>query len=271
MSLTSEAAVLMALREHFPAGEYAVIPQVPDATSYRKSRTADALVMGLWSSRGIYLHGVEIKVDRYDWSREKKNPKKAEAIAQFCDYWWIAAGNERVVALAELPENWGLLAANDKGKLRSVKAAKRLEPQPITRDFLAGLMRAIEKATVPFEHVETKIAERMAEERTKESRRESSNFRIQELERKYENLKTGVEAFERESGIRIDRYSDYFNTEIGKAVAALRHGADVRVQRQIEQLIKTLESMVKQNQEQLGALQEYAHTVVPSPTLGLAE
>jgi hypothetical protein len=261
----------MALREHFPAGEYAVIPQVPDATSYRKSRTADALVMGLWSSRGIYLHGVEIKVDRGDWSREKKNPLKAETIAQFCDYWWIAAGNERVVELAELPENWGLLAANDKGKLRSIKPANRLEPKPITRDFLAGLMRAIEKATVPFEHVETKIAERMAEEREKVSKLRSQDVQVREIQRRFDDLKSGVDAFERESGIKIDRYGAYFNEEIGRAVALLRHGSNQRVRKQIADLITMLEGMTRQNRESLAAMEEFAHTVVPSPTLGLAE
>lgn len=262
MSLQSESAVLVALREHFPVTEYAVIPQVPNGTSYRKTRTADALVMGLWASRGIYLHGIEIKVDRGDWKREKSNPLKGEEIAQFCDYWWVAAGNDRIVALSELPENWGLLVADDKGKLKRVKPAQRLEPKPITRDFLAGLMRAIEQTTVPFGLVEIKIAERMAEEREKVSKLRSNDYEVKVLQEKYDRLKEGVEAFEQESGIKIDRYGAYFNTEIGKAVATLRHGSDARVKRQVEELIRSLEVMTKQNREMLATLQEYEHTVI---------
>ena len=47
--------------------------------------SGDAVIMSLWPSRGLELHGVEIKVSRADWKREAADPAKAEAIAAYCD------------------------------------------------------------------------------------------------------------------------------------------------------------------------------------------
>lgn len=262
MSLTTEAAVLVALRDHFPNGEFAVIPQVPNGTSMRKTRTADALVMGLWESRGIYLHGVEIKVNRNDWAKEKKNPEKAEAIAKYCDFWWIAAGNERVVATAELPVNWGLLAADPRGKLKIVKRAVQLEPAPITRTFLAGLMRAIDKATVPFDQFDAMFKTKLDAAIAERDKWHNSDTQLARANEQLTNLRNGVEAFEKASGIKIDCYSEYFNGEIGKAVNTIRHGADLRVRGQIESLAQMLENMAKQNGELLATLEEHASKVI---------
>jgi hypothetical protein len=52
--------------------------------------------MSLWPSRGIELHGIEIKVSRNDWLKELGDPAKADEIARFCDRWWVAAGDESI-------------------------------------------------------------------------------------------------------------------------------------------------------------------------------
>ena len=49
----------------------------------------------VWPSRGLYLHGFEIKVHRNDWLRELKNPAKAEEIAGYCHFWWVVATRTR--------------------------------------------------------------------------------------------------------------------------------------------------------------------------------
>jgi hypothetical protein len=105
-----------------PKEAWAVLPQVRNGTGFaRNPRTADVLAMSLWPSRGIFLHGFEIKVSKNDWKTELLNPAKAEAIAQYCGYWWIAAPAD-VVNVFELPVNWGLMAATDK-TLKIVKQA----------------------------------------------------------------------------------------------------------------------------------------------------
>lgn len=56
-------AIRHALRQKFPAQEYALFFEVRSATGFPgRLRSADALAMSLWPSRGLELHGFEIKV-----------------------------------------------------------------------------------------------------------------------------------------------------------------------------------------------------------------
>lgn len=125
------------------APEWAVMTEVASRTGGGggDTRYADAIAMNLWPSRGLAIHGFEVKVYRGDWMRELKNPEKAEAIHRFCDYWWIVAP-DGVVLDGELPEGWGLLSPNNGARLRVVtKAAKVAEPTPAGRGFLAAMLR----------------------------------------------------------------------------------------------------------------------------------
>ena len=48
--------------------EWAFLVQVKNGVGWtRKDRTADALAMSLWPSRGLELHGFELKSRRSDW------------------------------------------------------------------------------------------------------------------------------------------------------------------------------------------------------------
>lgn len=66
--VTAELEVL--LRERYQGRDWAFLLQVPDGTGMAKSRTADALAMGLWPSKGLNLHGFEVKASRSDWLAE---------------------------------------------------------------------------------------------------------------------------------------------------------------------------------------------------------
>src|SRR5690606_13620651 len=96
------------LRERHSGGHWAFVLQVPDGTGSNKGRTADALAMGLWPSKGLDLHGFEIKATRADWLREIDDPTKAEAFAKYCDYFWLVCA-PGVADLPELPASWGML------------------------------------------------------------------------------------------------------------------------------------------------------------------
>jgi len=74
------------LQKRFPSEEYACLPQVRNATGYSSViRTADAIAMSLWPSRGLDLHGFEFKSLRYIrstikwdgnyWNRPRLLPK----------------------------------------------------------------------------------------------------------------------------------------------------------------------------------------------------
>ena len=95
------------LRKRYPSQAWALMWEVGDATGARHSRWADALAMSLWPTHGLRLHGFEIKVSRGDWLRELKDPSKAEAIAQYCDHWWLVTADDSIAKKEELPPNWG--------------------------------------------------------------------------------------------------------------------------------------------------------------------
>jgi len=129
-----------ALRARFAAPEWAIFFEVGDGTGANQHRWADAVAMNLWPSRGLALHGFEIKVSRSDWRTELKNPAKAESVAQYCDYWWIVAP-AGIVPHEDLPETWGLYEVNEAGKITQAVAAGKRQSQPFGRPFLAALLR----------------------------------------------------------------------------------------------------------------------------------
>lgn len=92
-------------------------------------RRIDVVAMGLWRSTGHVVHGIELKVSRSDWLKERRQPQKAEAAVRTCDYWWLAAGDASIVKDGELPEGWGLLVPHGRG-LRAVTQPTR-NPDPV--------------------------------------------------------------------------------------------------------------------------------------------
>lgn len=139
--------VRVALRKAFAAPEYALLFEVADATGARHTRFADAIAMNLWPSRGLTVHGMEIKVDKYDWKRELQNPKKAEAIYQYCDLWSVVTPENGVIDdVKEIPLNWGWIVVRDDGLIKTVKQPERNEAKPLDRLFVAALLRNASKA-----------------------------------------------------------------------------------------------------------------------------
>lgn len=140
------------LRKHFCGPHYAFLPQVRNGTGFtrRTTRTADAVAMGTWPSRGLHLHGIEIKVDLQDFKREIANPAKAEDIAKYCHYWWLAVSHEKVAPLEMVPTNWGLLVVSEDGtQMRVAKQAVLLTPLAPDHPLLASVMRNMAEEYIP--------------------------------------------------------------------------------------------------------------------------
>ena len=132
-----------ALRKRYPMPEWVLMEEVRDAAGFSAGRSADAIAMNTWPSRGLEIHGFEIKASRADWLRELKNPAKAEAIACYCDRWWIVA-NQEVVEVDELPIGWGLLEFKTSGALKEVRLAPKSDDvKPLNRSFVAAMMRRV--------------------------------------------------------------------------------------------------------------------------------
>lgn len=193
--------VVAGLRARFASPEWAFLEQVANGTGARAKRWADAVAMNLWPSRGCEVHGFEVKVSRSDWLTELKDPSKADEVASYCDRWWLAIGDGDIVRPGELPSAWGLIAPDGRGGFAVVKEPGALEPAPLSRGFLAAVLRRATQQVTP-DAVLREVAARAVEaararweEEREEEREQRSDW--------YRSLKEEVEAFEQASGLKI--------------------------------------------------------------------
>lgn len=193
---TSE--VYAALRARFSGPEWAIFFEVASGTGGNSATYADAVAMNLYPSRGLEVHGFEVKVSRSDWQRELRDPGKAEPVFRYCDRWWLVVGDPAIVKPGELPPTWGLMVPHAKG-LKIVTQAPKLGPVSLDRPFFAALARRSSEA--PEAVVEAMVRTRVAEqiERQKPYDRQTLE-RTQEQHRK---LLAQVAAFEQASGVSI--------------------------------------------------------------------
>jgi hypothetical protein len=123
---------------------YAVAEHVRSGAGFDAKRTADFVAMDLWPSKGLCLHGHEVKVSRSDWLVELKQPEKSAEFIPFMDYWWLVVSDKEIVHDGELPAGWGLLAPRG-DQLVVVRSARRVPAQPLSRTRMAALVRAVAK------------------------------------------------------------------------------------------------------------------------------
>lgn len=139
-----EAAIAALLAKLYPAPEYAFLTQVRNQTGYSRAsiRTADAVAFSLWPSRGLAIHGFEIKSHISDLRNELTNPEKAEEIAQYCDYWWVVLAADWT-GLLNIPQSWGVMVVNEaQNGLAVVRQPTKLEDvQPISRSLVFAVFR----------------------------------------------------------------------------------------------------------------------------------
>lgn len=213
-----EGQIMVALRDRYKAPAHAFLPQVRNQTGFRRRvRTADAIAMSLYPSRGLDLHGFEVKVSRSDWIRERDDPEKAEEIARFCNFWWVVVGDPAIVPLDELPPTWGLLVPHGKS-LRAAREAPRNEAvaEP-TRAFLAAILRKAVEVVVPQPEVEALLTKKLEEAMA--ARDTSKDHELRRVKDELAALKASVTEFEAAAGITINRY---YAGAMGRAVSLLR-------------------------------------------------
>lgn len=91
--------------------------------------------------------GHEVKVSRADWLTELRDLSKAERVKRFCNQWYLVVSDAAIVKDGELPEGWGLMVKAGT-KLRTKVKAPKLDPEPLTLDFTAGLAAAIQRTAM---------------------------------------------------------------------------------------------------------------------------
>jgi hypothetical protein len=181
-----------------PEGFY-VVPQVPNSTGAGFKRTADAIMVQTWPSRGLALTGVEYKRSRNDWSRELRNCEKAEPVAAYCHYWLVLAP-KGIVPLGQVPPAWGLYEFDDRDRLFRTKPPPLQDHvKDLDLGFLAAVLRAAERVNrnnavleTDRRELEAKFAERL-------------DARVLERTREHKKLLENVMVFEEASGIKIRR------------------------------------------------------------------
>lgn len=137
--MATAADVRALLRKRYAHPEWALCFEVANGTGAAARRYADAVAMNLFPSRGLALHGFEIKVSKSDFRSEIAKPEKSVDVQQYCDHWWIVAPAEAVDETL-LPKTWGWMRV-DGARLVVAKQAPELEAKPVTRTFMAALVR----------------------------------------------------------------------------------------------------------------------------------
>lgn len=238
----------------FCAPEYATAFEVRNATGHnRVTRYCDAMAFSLFPSRGLSIHGMEVKVSRTDWVKELKTPHKAEEIARHCDFWSLVVSDPEIVKEGELPKNWGLMIPDPKGSgLRTVKAPKELQTgdaamdRTIDRGFVFSLLRNIIETTVPKKLVEQQIAARATD---------SQDWRVTNAERGEKNANEALEKLTK----TINDFRDRTGLDVGagrydfeehcKVVQSLlwilRNGGPVKYLERMERMIGGMDDLQK--------------------------
>lgn len=225
------------LYKRYPKGEYVLLPEVRNDAGGYASRSADGVAFNMWPSRGLAVEGIEIKSYRSDWLNELKNPRKAEAIFQYCDYWWLVTDKEGVAKIEEIPETWGWMCVV-KGRLMTMKKAPKLNPAPLTRGIIASMLRRATDGLIHQSTIQSKVDE--AFEKGKNS------VRIGGWEKMYNDLKYSLDEFERESGVKIDTWRA---GDIGKKVKFLIQEHEDVFSNHMNNLKKRAEKILQQIEE----------------------
>jgi len=206
------AAINNALRVKYAAPRWALLFNVADATGMVQGRWADAIAMSVWPSQGLELHGMEVKASRGDWLRERAKPEKAEAIATYCDHWWLIAAKD-VAKDDEIPPAWGWIEWNG-DRLVTRRQSTKTDAAPMTRGFLASLLRRAAKADEDLVGAAIEAEKKQREERF-------ADRVAREVEHRTRHEKAASEAIERfkqASGVKIEEYR---GEDIGLAVKAV--------------------------------------------------
>ena len=235
--LTSHDCVV-ALRGRFSAPEFAFFEQVANGTGYGARSWSDAIAFGIWPSRGLLIHGFEVKVGRGDWLKELKTPSKSEAVQKFCDRWWIVAP-KGMIETSELPATWGLIDISEKGKCYIEKEAPPLESEPPTKQFVAAILRRhheVWSKALAAEHV------RGVDEGAKNGAGDIGD-KLERVKSQLENLCENVEKFEKASGVNIR--SRWELDQIGDAVRVLTSARHTTVAEELERDAKRYEMHAK--------------------------
>lgn len=232
------------LRPRFGGKDYALIPQVRNATGFaNRVRTADAIAVSLWPSRGVDVHGFEFKDSRTDWLKELKTPAKAEEIGRYCAHWSLVVSDPKIFSPDELPALLGAIHVGDGASIVLKKAPRRDVESP-TWTFVAAILRAASEVVTGESEIQRLIAVAVnkadagrykAIKDAEEQERKRSGRELLELQK-------WVREFEEASGIEIRR-GWQGATKIGAAVQFVLDGGLKDVRADMERMAQSCDGI----------------------------
>lgn len=223
--MTTEKEIIDAIIKRYAFNKvrprYVVAVQVHDAAGFNFRRRLDAVVLDTWPSKGMSLHGMEIKVSKADLRKELVDPAKMEQFIERTglDYFSIVTP-KGVANLDLIPERYGWILLNDNGKLVTRRKALRLTDQDkiyhVPRSFMAAFCRALIQRSISDEGI------RQAREEGLATGRQEADYKVGRLEHKLTALETNIADFEEASGIEISK--SWGHGKMGEAVNLILNG-----------------------------------------------
>ncbi|MHB8430202.1 MAG: hypothetical protein ACYDDZ_06680 [Acidimicrobiales bacterium] len=209
------------LKLRFPSNAYALLTQVPNVTGAGERRWADAIAFGLWPSRGLDVHGFEVKVSRSDWRVERKEPAKAEEIGRFCDFWWVVVPGKRdaIITRGELPMTWGILRWSG-GRWVVDRAAPKRKAEEPGRSFLAAVLRRAQEQMPAEALLATEFQRGKHEQYVNDTTKIEE--RVNEAKEEAKRLRSCIDTFQMASGIAINSYDPVKAKALGLLVNEIR-------------------------------------------------
>ena len=209
------------LRARYASPEWAFLAQVKNRTGYGgKERYLDGLAMGTYPSRGLIIHGFEIKISRSDWTHELKHPDKAEHTVCYCDHFWMVTPKD-LIRPGELPVTWGWLSV-DGEKIKVEVQAPSLTPKPLDRTFIASILRNLDEQLVPVRELNDRVEVRYAQFRKELEERE--NHALTNTRQELTKSRELIVKFQRETGLLLD---DWRLRDLATAIRAVMDGRSV--------------------------------------------
>lgn len=218
MSIENAGDVIDALHRKYCGPEWQLFTEVPVGNEDRGARV-DAMALNMWWSRGLELHGFEIKCTRADFLTEMRDPGKAETGMVNCDKWWLAVSSKDIAHPEEVPKGWGLMIPRGNSMIIKKQAIRREDVTPIETGLMLTFLKKALRLSIPDEQLVAMREEgaRLGRKRGEERAEEKYKYEIE----KYARLQESVDNFEKASGIKLDRWPAE-GLRIGEAVETMR-------------------------------------------------
>jgi hypothetical protein len=137
-----EIRKLLKARYLYP--EWVFLEEVGDGTGVNLHRHLDVVVMNLYPSKGFSVFGIEIKVNRSDLLKELKKGDKSDAVARYCDRFYLAVPRGLLKDTDDIPIMWGVMECFEGGvKLKKQAGVIEQETSMLQRGFVAAMLRAL--------------------------------------------------------------------------------------------------------------------------------